>query len=344
MMPGDHAGSARPCFPILTCTSFAAQAIISNPVFPHPPSKFKAPMHNATILSQLITALPALKDFHAPTCEPYNLLRLVARAEVEATFSSEKAEPRAFEPFGELIFPYTKMGAIDSLDLFGIDELVIFAFYWTNGGRYKKTLDMGANIGLHSIIMSRCGFQVTCFEPDPHHFSLLTRNLDGNHIENVTKVNAAVSIEEGTMEFVRVLGNTTGSHLSGSKTNLYGEVERFPVKVLPFAELIKGVDFVKMDVEGHEKVILTSTTKEQWLGLDMLAEIGSEENASAIFNHFTGIGINMFAQKSSWKKVQRLEEMPTSYHDGSLFISSKTEMPWGKPAVSMGNVAQGTGA
>lgn len=301
--------------------------------------KFKAPMHNVTILSQLIAALPALKDFHATTCEPYNLLRMIARKEVEVSFSSEKAMPQAFGPFGELVFPYTKMGAIDSLDLFGIDELVIFAFYWTNAGRYKRTLDMGANIGLHSIIMSRCGFQVTCFEPDPHHFSLLTRNLSENHVKTVTTVNAAVSIEEGTMEFVRVLGNTTGSHLAGSKSHLYGEVERFPVKVFSFAELIKGFDFVKMDVEGHEKIILTSTTAEQWLRLDMLAEIGSEENALAIFNHFSAIGINMFAQKSGWKKVGQLEEMPTSYHDGSLFISSKTEMPWGNQYQSMSKLA-----
>lgn len=108
------------------------------------------------------------------------------------------------------------MGAIDSLDLFGIDKLVIFAFYWSNSGRYKRTLDMGANIGLHSIMMSRCGFQVTCFEPDPHHFSLLTRNLSDNNINSVTAVNAAVSVKEGTMEFVRVLGNTTGSHLAAT--------------------------------------------------------------------------------------------------------------------------------
>ena len=81
--------------------------------------------------------------------------------------------------------------------------------------------------------------------------------------------------------------------------------------------------------EGHEKVILTSTTAEQWHALDMIAEIGSEENAQAVFDHFTNIGVNMFAQKSNWNKVKRFEEMPTSYHDGSLFISLKAEMPWG---------------
>jgi len=297
-------------------------------------------MRKVPILSQLIAALPALKDFHAPGCDPYELLRMVARQEAEAAFSAEKATPCLFEPFGELIFPYVRMGAIDSIDLFGLDELVIFAFYAANAGRYRKTLDMGANLGLHSILMSRCGFVVTCFEPDPHHYSLLKKNLDDNHASTVTAVNAAVSVEDGTMEFVRVLGNTTGSHLAGSKSNVYGEIERFPVKVLPFAELIRGVDFVKLDVEGHEKIILASTTAEQWRNLDMMAEIGSQDNARAIFAHFTGIGINMFAQKSGWRQVRRFEEMPFSYHDGSLFISAKAEMPWGTGKESTGNAAQ----
>ena len=143
------------------------------------------------------------------------------------------------------------------------------------------------------------------------------------------------------MEFVRVLGNTTGSHLAGSKSNLYGEIERFPVKVLPFSELIKGVDFVKLDVEGHEKVILTGTTAEQWDTLDMIAEIGSEDNARAVFDHFIAIGVNMFGQKNNWKKVEQLEDMPTSYHDGSLFISSKAAMPWGNQKKAMNRPDQG---
>lgn len=286
-------------------------------------------MLDTSVLSQLIAALPALKEFHAPTSAPYQLLKSVAGKEVKAAFASELGEPRTIAPFGELRFPYLKMGAIDSLDLFGLDELIIFAFYARNAGRYKKALDMGANIGLHSIMMSRCGFDVTCFEPDPKHFAILSRNLENNHIKTVTPVNAAVSIENGTMEFVRVLGNTTGSHLAGAKTNLYGELERFPVKALPFAELIQGVDFVKMDVEGHEKVILTSTTAQQWSTLDMMAEIGSEENAHAVFQHFTAIGVNMFSQKRNWEQVTQFADMPTSYHDGSLFISSKQNMPWG---------------
>ena len=187
----------------------------------------------------------------------------------------------------------------------------------------------GANIGLHSIDMSRCGLNVTSFEPDPKTFETLQRNLKNNRVVNVTPVNAAVSIEQGNKEFVRVCGNTTGSHLTGSKSNVYGEVERFLVQTLPFSSLIKNVDFIKMDVEGHEKVILTSTSATDWTNLDVMAEINSsEESAAAVFAHLKGLDVNMFAQKIGWQKVISADQIPTSYREGSLFISKKPQMPW----------------
>lgn len=285
-------------------------------------------MSDTSILSQTITALPDLREFHAPTNPVYALLRDVVRREVGESFAAEAAGPKAFGPFGDLVFPYVKMGAIDSLDLFGLDELIIFSFYWRNRARYRRVLDLGANIGLHSIMLARTGFTVTCYEPDPHHLSLLNRNLANNAVTTVTPVQAAVAIEAGSLEFVRVLGNTTGSHLAGSKTNVYGDVERFKVEAVTFNSIIDGIDFIKMDVEGQEKKILTATQREHWLKLDMMCEIGSAENAAAVFEHFQGIGINTFAQKIGWAKVRRVEDMPTSHRDGSLFISAKAEMPW----------------
>ena len=78
-------------------------------------------------------------------------------------------------PFGDLDFPYREMGAINTLHLFGLDELIIFSYYWANKSRYKKVADLGANIGLHSIIMDRCGFSINSYEPDPMHIKILKK-------------------------------------------------------------------------------------------------------------------------------------------------------------------------
>jgi FkbM family methyltransferase len=257
------------------------------------------------------------------------MLKLVARKEVEHLFRDGAEGGRDLKPFGALSFPYHAMGNVDSLNLFDLDELIIFSFYWLNRKRYHRVLDIGANIGLHSIMLSKCGYEVRCYEPDPKHFEILQRNLALNHCAKVTPINAAVSSSAGTLEFVRVLGNTTGSHLSGSKLNPYGELERFPVKVDAMPAIITWPDLLKLDAEGHEKDILSATTRENWTKLDALVEIGSEQNAAAVLKQFTDMGISMYSQKINWGQVRSLSDMPFSHHDGTLFIAGTGRPPWG---------------
>ena len=53
-----------------------------------------------------------------------------ARKEIISLFSNNVDQQAVdFKPFGELIFPYHKMGAIDSLNLFDLDELIIFSLF-----------------------------------------------------------------------------------------------------------------------------------------------------------------------------------------------------------------------
>ena len=282
----------------------------------------------SSILESLFLALPSLSTQHAPGSEAYALLKQVARREVENLFYEPGPKVKEFKPFGKLVFPYHKMGAIDSLNLFDLDELIIFSFYWTNRKRYRRVLDIGANIGLHSTILSKCGFEVRAFEPDPQHFEILQKNLALNDCSDVQTFNAAVSSRAGVMEFIRVLGNTTGSHLAGSKANPYGDLERFPVKVEAIEPLITWADLIKCDVEGHEKEILLATNRDHWLTTDALVEVENESNAAFIYEHFTTLGVQLFSQKTNWQLVRGVDDMPTSYREGTLFVTCKSEMPW----------------
>ena len=285
-------------------------------------------MSSTFVLQDLILALPTVRDHHAPDSRLYSLLKQVARLEVEELFVEPEAVAKEFGPFGDLTLPYHKMGSVDSLNLFDLDELIIFSFYWLNRARYRRVLDIGANIGLHSIVLSKSGYEVRAYEPDPQHFDILSKNLELNGCSDVTAVNAAVSCEDGEMEFVRVLGNTTGSHLAGSKANPYGELQRFPVNVEGIVPLIAWADLIKLDAEGHEKEILTATNREDWLNTDALVEVGTESNARHIYEHFVPMGVFLFSQKTNWNQVRSINDMPTSYHDGTLFVTCKSEMPW----------------
>jgi len=283
---------------------------------------------NSSILESLLLALPSLSNQHTPGSKVYALLKQVARREVENLFYEPDPKVKELKPFGELVFPYHKMGAVDSLNLFDLDELIIFSFYWVNRKRYRRVLDIGANIGLHSIILSRCGFEVRTYEPDPQHFEILQKNLALNDCSNVQTFNAAVSNRVGAMEFIRVLGNTTGSHLAGSKANPYGDLERFPVKVEAIESLITWADLIKLDVEGHEKEIFLATNRDHWLSTDALVEVENESNAASIYEHFTILGVQLFSQKTNWQLVRGVDDMPTSYREGTLFVTCRSKMPW----------------
>tara|TARA_B100001175_G_scaffold165157_1_gene140007 strand:+ start:2004 stop:2852 length:849 start_codon:yes stop_codon:yes gene_type:complete len=242
--------------------------------------------------------------------------------------NSSKSGHESFEPFGDLHFPYREMGAINTIHLFGLDELIIFSYYWANKSRYKNVADLGANIGLHSLIMDRCGFSINSFEPDPIHVGVFQENIVNNKSVNITINQKAISDKSDTVEFIRVLGNTTGSHLAGAKEDPYGELETFTVETSDINAVLLNNDFVKMDIEGQEATAILSTKKDTWANVEMILEVGTEKNAKIIFEYLNEINVNMFSQKTGWNKVSDLADVPTSYKEGSLFLSVADEMSW----------------
>jgi FkbM family methyltransferase len=280
-------------------------------------------------LGEIIEVLPTLAAQHARSSSTYEALDQRAKAAVAASgLVRENPETIPLGSFGDIVFPFTRMGAITTLELFGLDELIIFSFYWVNRNRYRRAADIGANLGLHTILMGKCGWDVFAYEPDPEHLKLLRNNLNLNSSTSVQVIDSAVSDKPGTLEFIRVLGNTTSSHLTGAKKDAYGPMERFPVSVESIETIMLAVDFIKMDAEGQEKVVLLGTSAHHWDDTDMMVEVGSEENAAAIYEHLKKIEVRAFAQKLGWKQVQSLDDMPTHYKNGSLFITRKPSMPW----------------
>lgn len=280
-------------------------------------------------LSRMLKALPELKNFHHRHGLTYQMLDEIAIESANSIFGESGPQALVLEDLGVLKLPFLSMGEIKSTHLFGLDELIIFSFYLKNKNRYKKVFDIGANIGLHSIILAKADFDVVSYEPDPWHFKILQDNLELNSVASkVSPRNKAVSTSVGELEFIRVLDNTTGSHLAGAKKDPYGELERFNVNVDAFKDIMKGADLLKIDVEGHESKLILSTEKSDWIGTDAIVEIGTPENAKLIFEYMQNIGVNLYSQKKSWLKVNALEDMPASYKEGSLFISLDNSMPW----------------
>jgi len=276
----------------------------------------------------LIHEIAGKHDQHARTSKWWD----ESNDKYTALFSAEFSKSRStfkIGTAGEVSVKNIDFGSISSAHLFGLDELIIFAWYEINSQNYKKTLDLGANIGVHSMLMSKYGFDVTAYEPDPHHIQLFFETMRENSTEDICLRQKAIGITSEKLNFTRVLGNTTGSHLSGAKTNPYGELEVFEVEVDAIREVMsERYDFVKMDVEGYEVKLISALEAEHFSSMDIMLEIGTIQNASEMFAELKRLDINAFSQKKNWGKVNSLQDLPTSHREGSLFLTSSSNMNW----------------
>ena len=222
--------------------------------------------------------------------------------------------------------PLIKMGKASSFGLFIFLEFVVFYLYYFFKGRHKRAADIGGNLGLHSIIMSKLGYTVDVYEPDPNHFKLLKKNVKNNNCKNINLINKAVSNKNSKMQFVQVLNNTYANHIIGEKDNAHGKLKIINVKALDISKIIDKYSFLKIDAEGSEGKIICRLSKSQLKKVDIICEISGKNNARAIFSHCKRNSIYIFSQKIKWKIVKKIDDIPEHHSDGLIFISAKKKI------------------
>ena len=120
-------------------------------------------------------------------------------------------------------------------------------------------IDCGANIGLATIffksIMPKA--KVISFEPNPNIFSVLKQNVESFNFENVELHEVAVWNKDGEINF-----HLEGGH--SSRIPKEGEsLEVSKVKTIALKKFInRKVDFLKIDIEGAEYVVIKSIQNE----------------------------------------------------------------------------------
>ncbi|WP_027348867.1 FkbM family methyltransferase [Halotalea alkalilenta] len=120
-------------------------------------------------------------------------------------------------------------------------------------------LDIGANIGNHTLVFSIGAEKVYAFEAAPSIYKLLEKNVADNGVTNVFISNVALSDSSREAKiFVQMDGNLGGSRLSKEESNNYAEERTFLIRGDDFvhAHAIENIDLMKIDVEGHEKQVL----------------------------------------------------------------------------------------
>ena len=125
----------------------------------------------------------------------------------------------------------------------------------------ETVLDIGANFGLYSILAAKQvgpKGRVLAFEPNPRNLLYLRLNLLLNRQRQVEVVPVALGNEEGEADFTCVSqGAYSTLHAAAvpGKTTVI-RVKQTTLDAIAAQEKLHSVDFVKMDVEGAELLVL----------------------------------------------------------------------------------------
>lgn len=120
-------------------------------------------------------------------------------------------------------------------------------------------IDIGANIGTHTIAFSRMvgdsGF-VYSFEPQPDVFSLLAKNISENRIANVKAFNSGAGARRERM-YCEAIDYDKKTNIGAASLKSDGYGDELPVDVFPIDDLrLTSCSFVKIDAEGMEVDVL----------------------------------------------------------------------------------------
>lgn len=117
------------------------------------------------------------------------------------------------------------------------------------------SLDVGANIGNHSVLMAQLSKHVIAFEPVSFIYEVLKKNLAQNQRLNVTAHNLGLS-NQVVSRTIHILNNGNLGSSSIEVTDNVAETQQISTvdadTFLHTTQVNQAIDFIKIDVEGHE--------------------------------------------------------------------------------------------
>ncbi len=129
---------------------------------------------------------------------------------------------------------------------------LIFDWLKTKKDIFDSTvLDIGANIGNHSLYFSGYFSKCISFEPNPRTFSVL--EINSRLVDNIVPMNMGLSDKKGSAPLYTSFKNVGGASLSGDWNASVDRVCDIQLeRVDDVIDTNEKIGLIKMDVEGHE--------------------------------------------------------------------------------------------
>jgi FkbM family methyltransferase len=131
-------------------------------------------------------------------------------------------------------------------------------------------VDVGAHIGSYAIPIAKNAQKVIAFEPNKDSFDLLTKNIALNHLTNIEAHNIAVSKKRGAVSFIyghesiysMIMDSDQGTNVEVTENAKPNNNNIHLVNTTDLDSALSKedrVDWIKIDVEGHEVDALEGT-------------------------------------------------------------------------------------
>lgn len=174
-------------------------------------------------------------------------------------------------------------------------------------------LDIGAQIGTASVVLSRLHRgKILCFEPVPENCRFLQMNLEANKVTNAVIVPAAVTGQDGFVEFEidpnsSVAGRAAG--LMATDPRVFSQSFRATSVTLRTA--LKGfpsqtIHLIKMDCEGGEYSIVDQLTPELLPRIRNLTfevhDLDRTRNVGMLTRKLEGLGFRVLYKKERYNR------------------------------------------
>ncbi len=183
-------------------------------------------------------------------------------------------------------------------------------------------IDAGAHIGRYALRAAAQGAKVLAIEPDPSNFQLLERNVALNGFRDVTLIPGALSAQSGMLPLRLAPRENTGmSRIEADAVGTLrgGEFEWIvPVAGVTLDELVKSlgftrIDWLKIDVEGHEVAVLRGAVAAMKITKNLMLEVteATRDSCRAIVESggFELLEVEAGDPASNWL-FRRTEEVP----------------------------------